>query len=79
VREPHEAAIERIEAARLIPLGTLAELIPTLDATREIIVHCRSGKRSAEAVRQLQSAGFRRVTSLAGGILRWTEEIGDGG
>ena len=75
VREPHEATIERIADARLIPLGTLADLIPTLDASREIVVHCRSGTRSAEAVRQLQAAGFTRVVSLAGGMLRWNEVV----
>ncbi|MBC7843152.1 MAG: rhodanese-like domain-containing protein, partial [Gemmatimonadaceae bacterium] len=47
--------------------------IPTLDRTRAIVVYCRSGKRSADAVRQLQAAGVDRVTSLAGGMLRWSE------
>ena len=75
VREPHEAAEERISAARLIPLGTLASVLATLDASREIVVHCRSGKRSADAVRQLQAAGFTRVMSLAGGMLRWNEDV----
>ncbi len=76
VREPHEAAESRIDAARLIPLGTLASVIPTLDASRQYVVHCRSGKRSADAVRQMQAAGFTRVTSLAGGMLRWIDEVG---
>ncbi len=75
VREPHEAAAERIDRARLIPLGTLASAIASLDASREIVVHCRSGKRSAEAARQLQAAGFTRVSSLAGGMLRWIEDV----
>ena len=75
MREPHEATIDRIADARLIPLGTLADLIPTLDASRELVVHCRSGTRSAEAVRQLQAAGFTRVVSLAGGMLRWNEVV----
>ena len=74
VREPHEAAIDGIERARLIPLGTLRDVIPTLDAVRDIVVYCRSGTRSADAVRQLQAAGFTRVWSLAGGMLRWTEQ-----
>ena len=74
VREPHEAAVDGISGARLIPLGTLRDVIPTLDAFRDIVVHCRSGARSADAVRQLQAAGFTRVSSLAGGMLRWAEE-----
>ena len=78
VREPHEWAISRIDGARLVPLGTLGEAIPALDRTREIFVHCRSGARSARAVRQLRDAGFERVSNVAGGILRWGEEVGDG-
>ena len=75
VREPHETAVDGIAGARLIPLGTIPTAFPTLDRTRAIVVYCRSGKRSADAVRQLQAAGFDRVTSLAGGMLRWNEEI----
>jgi adenylyltransferase/sulfurtransferase len=75
VREPHEWAIARIEGARLVPLGTVADAIPTLNREREIVVHCKGGVRSAKAVRQLQEAGFGRVRNLAGGILRWSDEV----
>lgn len=76
VREPHETAIERIDRARLIPLGTLPGALGSLDRTREVVVMCRSGKRSADAARQLTAAGFTRVSSLAGGMLRWNSEMG---
>jgi sulfur-carrier protein adenylyltransferase/sulfurtransferase len=75
VREPHEWEIARIAGARLIPLATLAEELPTLDSARDIVVHCKTGGRSARAVRQLQAAGYRRVWNLAGGITRWSEEV----
>ncbi|MEO6443720.1 MAG: molybdopterin-synthase adenylyltransferase MoeB [Gemmatimonadaceae bacterium] len=75
VREPYEHAIARIEGARLAPLNGLAEVIPSLDRDRDIVVHCRSGARSARAVRELQHAGFTRVFNLAGGILRWADEV----
>ena len=75
VREPHEWAIGRIPGARLVPLGTLTEALPTLDSARDIVVHCKGGARSAAAVRQLQAAGFRRVWNLAGGITRWSDEV----
>ncbi|HVT39227.1 MAG TPA: molybdopterin-synthase adenylyltransferase MoeB [Gemmatimonadaceae bacterium] len=75
VREPHEWEIGRIPSARLIPLATLPEALPTLDSARDIVVHCKSGARSAKAVRQLQAAGFRRVWNLAGGILRWSDDV----
>lgn len=75
VREPHEWDIARIPGARLIPLGQFAAAIPSLDRNHDIVVHCRSGVRSANAVRQLQAAGFTRVQNLAGGILRWSDEV----
>jgi len=78
VREPHEAAMQRIDGARLIPLGTLAAALTSLDPSRDIVVHCRSGGRSGDAARQLQAAGFTRVSSLAGGMLRWNEDIHGG-
>ena len=75
VREPHEWEIARIPGARLIPLGTLAEALPTLDPNREIVIHCKGGGRSARAVRQLLDAGFPKVTNLAGGITRWSDDV----
>lgn len=75
VREPHEWAIARIDGARLIPLSGLAGAIPTLDASREVVLYCKSGARSARAARQLQAAGFSRVWNLAGGILRWSQDV----
>ena len=75
VREPHEWAIARIAGARLIPLGTVAEAIATLNPAREIVVHCKAGGRSAKAVQQLQAAGFARVRNLTGGILRWSDDV----
>ena len=75
VREPHEWAIAHIEGARLVPLGTVGDAIATLDPAREIVVHCKAGGRSAKAVQQLQAAGFARVRNLAGGILRWSDDV----
>ena len=75
VREPHEWEIAHIPGARLIPLATLGDAIPTLDPAREMVVHCKGGSRSARAVRQLQDAGFTRVWNLAGGIGRWSDDV----
>jgi molybdopterin/thiamine biosynthesis adenylyltransferase/rhodanese-related sulfurtransferase len=75
VREPHEWEIARIPGARLVPLGTLVEALPTLDSAREIVVHCKGGGRSAKAVQQLQASGFRKVWNLAGGISRWSDDV----
>jgi sulfur-carrier protein adenylyltransferase/sulfurtransferase len=75
VREPHEWDIGRIEGARLAPLSSFTEALSTFDSARDVVVYCKSGMRSAKAARQLQAAGYRRVWNLAGGILRWSEEI----
>jgi adenylyltransferase/sulfurtransferase len=74
VREPYEWQLGRLPTARLIPLGQLPSALSTLDSTREIVVYCRSGVRSADATKQLRAAGFRAV-NLAGGILRWSDEV----
>ncbi len=75
VREPHEWAICRIEGARLVPLGTLAERLHEFDSSRTYVLHCRSGVRSAKAIGQLRQAGFRRLLNLRGGVLAWAREV----
>lgn len=75
VRESYELDIARIEGARLVPLATLTDALSTLDSARDIVVLCRTGARSAKAVRQLQAAGFRRVWNVAGGITRWSDDV----
>jgi sulfur-carrier protein adenylyltransferase/sulfurtransferase len=74
VREPHEYQICNL-GGQLIPLGDLSRRVSELDSSREIVAHCRSGKRSAEAVEFLRKAGFRKVLSLKGGILAWSDEV----
>ncbi len=68
VREPYEYDISRIQGAKLIPLGTLMDHVNELDSSKEYIIHCRSGARSAKAIQQLQKLGFRKLKNLAGGI-----------
>ena len=75
VREPHEFQICRIPGSTLIPLGQLPARVtelPTGAGAPEIIVHCRSGVRSAKAVRQLQERGIAS-RNLKGGILAWID------
>ena len=75
MREPSEAAICGIPGARLIPLGELRRRLDELDRAAEIVVHCKSGARSARATGLLRDHGFARAVNLAGGILRWINEI----
>jgi len=74
VREPHEYQICNIKG-HLLPLGELPRRVHELDSSREIVAHCRSGKRSAEAVDFLRKAGFRKIHNLKGGILAWSDEV----
>jgi adenylyltransferase/sulfurtransferase len=77
VRKPFEDDIATLGADQLIPHDELADRIGELRAgpDDEIIVHCRSGVRSATAVEILQDAGYRRVFNLTGGILAWAREV----
>ncbi len=74
VREPHEYQICNLQG-HLIPLGDLPKRVSELDSSREIVAHCRSGKRSADAVEFLTKAGFRKIWNLKGGILAWSDEV----
>lgn len=73
VREPYEYEISKIEGAKLIPLGTLMDHVNELDSSKEYIIHCRSGARSAKAIQQLQKIGFKKLKNLKGGINAWAD------
>jgi molybdopterin/thiamine biosynthesis adenylyltransferase/rhodanese-related sulfurtransferase len=74
VREPHEYQICNI-GGHLIPLGELAQRAAELDSSKEIVAHCRTGKRSADAVDFLLKAGFKKIWNLKGGILAWSDQV----
>lgn len=75
VREPHEYQICSIPTARLIPLGELPKRVHELNSADEIVMHCKSGMRSAKAVDFLKQAGFRKVRNMKGGILAWSDKV----
>lgn len=75
VRTPEEWEICRLPGAKLIPIAELPERVRELEGAPEIIAYCRSGQRSARAVELLRAAGYRRVWNMAGGILRWSDEV----
>jgi sulfur-carrier protein adenylyltransferase/sulfurtransferase len=74
VREPHEYQICNLNG-HLIPLNDLPKRVSELDPAKEMVVHCRSGARSARAVAFLRQAGFTKAKNLAGGILAWADRI----
>jgi adenylyltransferase/sulfurtransferase len=75
VRNPEEIAICRIAGSTVIPLGELPSRLNELDPARPMVVHCKSGVRSAKAIVLLRAAGFSRLTNLKGGILGWIKEV----
>jgi len=75
VREPYEWQINHIPGARLVPLERIAAEIPRLDKRRETILYCKVGARSIYAAQHLADAGVAEVRNLAGGILRWIDEV----
>jgi len=74
VREPDEYRAGNIDCY-LIALNDLPKRLGELDPTRETVVHCRSGVRSAKAVEFLRTQGFHNVKNLVGGILAWAEKV----
>jgi adenylyltransferase/sulfurtransferase len=75
VREPQEWEICRLDNTTLIPLGQLPNRMHELDSADDIVVHCKVGARSGEAVQLLKNAGFRKIKNLVGGIDQWTIDV----
>ena len=76
VRQPDEHDFANIEGAKLIPLGEVVKRMDEIDETRETVVHCKAGGRSAKAIQALQQAGFKGdLKNLAGGITAWSNEV----
>lgn len=75
VRESFEADIASIPGSLLIPLGELPSRMSELDSTDEIVIYCKTGLRSVDALRKLQDAGFGKLAHLEGGIQAWAERI----
>jgi sulfur-carrier protein adenylyltransferase/sulfurtransferase len=75
VREDYELEICKLPYTKWIPLGELADRAAELDREAETIVYCRSGGRSGKAVDMLRKLGFPRARNLAGGVLRYADEV----
>ncbi|MFD2421985.1 adenylyltransferase/sulfurtransferase MoeZ [Amycolatopsis pigmentata] len=77
VREPNEYEIVNIKGAKLIPKDRIlsGEALAELPQDKPIVLHCKSGARSAEALAALHRAGFRDATHLGGGVLAWARQI----
>jgi adenylyltransferase/sulfurtransferase len=75
VREPFEWEIANLPGATLIPLGELPDRLDEIPRDQKVVVHCKSGGRSARAVGMLRDAGYEDAWNVAGGINAWSEEI----
>jgi adenylyltransferase/sulfurtransferase len=75
VREPYEYAIVRIPGSKLIPVATVSRRLDDFDRNKEIVIMCKSGVRSAQVQQVMIDAGFKNTKNLAGGILRWAEDV----
>lgn len=75
VREANEWEIGHLPGAVRISVNELPERMSELDTSVEMVVYCKSGIRSARAINTLRRAGFRKLKNLAGGIIRWSEDV----
>ena len=76
VRQPDEYAFARIEGAKLIPLGEIMRRMDELNESKELILQCKSGGRSAQAIEFLTRAGYRgKMANLRGGITAWSNDV----
>lgn len=76
VREAFEYDIARIPGTKLIPLGQILTRMNEIDPSRETVMHCKAGVRSAKAIAALKQAGFSgRLVNLKGGITAWSDEV----
>ena len=76
VRQPDEYAFAKIDGARLIPLGEIVQRMDELDESKETVLQCKVGGRSAKAIEFLERAGFKgKMSNLRGGITAWSNEV----
>ncbi|MPZ66973.1 MAG: adenylyltransferase/sulfurtransferase MoeZ [Pseudonocardiaceae bacterium] len=77
VREPHEYEIVKIPGAQLIPKDRIlsGEALAELPQDKPLVLHCKSGARSAEALAALHKAGFRDAVHVGGGVLAWAKQV----
>jgi adenylyltransferase/sulfurtransferase len=76
VREADEYQFARIPDSVHIPLGQVLNRMSEIDPSRETVVHCKMGGRSAHAIEALKRAGFQgNLSNLKGGITAWSNEV----
>lgn len=74
VREDYEYEEMNIGGLH-IPMGEVMSRIAEIPKNKKVVVHCRSGKRSASVIQALEKQGYENLYNLRGGIIAWAEEI----
>ena len=77
VREPHEYEIVKIPGSTLIPKDRIlsGEALAEIPQDKPVVLHCKSGARSAEALAVLHRSGFRDAVHVGGGVLAWVRQV----
>lgn len=76
VRERDEYAFASIDGAKLIPLGEIIKRMDELDQSRDTVIHCKMGGRSARAIEAMERSGYTgSLKNLVGGITAWSNEV----
>lgn len=75
VREPQEYALSDLPGSMKVPLGTLPNSLAKVPKDRDLVVYCRSGARSGNAVQFLRRMGYDKAVNLEGGVNAWAERV----
>jgi adenylyltransferase/sulfurtransferase len=75
VREPYEFEIAQIPHTTLIPMNEVASRLDEIPQDEVVVLSCRSGRRSMDVLRYLQTQGYTKLKNLKGGVLAWSDEI----
>jgi len=76
VRQPDEYAFAKIDGSKLIPLGEVVARMNEIDPSRQTVMQCKAGGRSAKAIEMLEAAGFKgEMSNLIGGITAWSTDV----
>lgn len=76
IRESYERDIAKIDQAEHIPMGDILDRASEIPRDKKVVIHCRSGQRSAAVIDALEKEhSFENLYNLQGGILAWSDEI----
>tara|TARA_B100001750_G_C15162993_1_gene425401 strand:- start:97 stop:417 length:321 start_codon:yes stop_codon:yes gene_type:complete len=75
VRNMHEVVFSKIDGSIHIPMNEIPNRLSEIDSSKDIIVQCKSGKRSARVCEYLLQENYKNVWNLKGGIIAWSNEI----